>query len=784
MHIFPSFSDKQTHIPSNMKRSWIISYLIIFLLPVLINSAVYLKAYRTIEKQAQASQRSAVERLHSNMDNELRRLEEAISTISYDTNLNYLLNAQGMESFQQNYDTASRLFELNETLLHTLSIPSKHLVSDYYIFSPDNGLVFHNSGINQIDSYGKLPDNDSQQLFNLCQSIDTKSTQLFPFYPNSGSSYLVLLYPLPYAYLPKGYITLLLEHESLNQYLYSLYDQDGSQIYLTDQNFQSLNTKELSIPDDIFTSYDFSQDSTYSEYKNGDSNFYLYSVASDILPLHYLCTLPESVATASLCYMRQSLWISALFCIIGGGFLIIFLTHYNYIPWKKLLHTVESLSQSPIKNNTSEYQIILDALIHTYQEKATIEEVFQKQSKPLHAYYLTRMMKGHIGIESMDEEILQNMEKQMLLSNYTVLASLTDIQHNDWSAEHADLAKDAYLSFFETQIVQKIQQTLGATFAITVTEIYDYTVCVIGMEESETEDWQSKLCDTIESITKELSSSLNIQYYFSFSRIHHTLSELSDAWEEALYAISFAVMNQEHSLMFYEDIKVNDINGYSYPPKTEQTLINLIQIGDHAEVQTLICSLLNEIAKSFPIFETAKCTASDILCSITKTFNHLPDSSQKSLQNRYYSIIEDFMQSNSYKALRHHLLEASTLVTEEFAHNAGNTTSQSAWIPKIEEQLQAHLYNENLNVMFLSQQLGVSAKYLSSIYLEYKGISIMETIHKLRIEKFKELIREDSMNISDAAAAVGYSSIATLNRWVKKYEGVTPGQLKNIQKHT
>lgn len=784
MHIFSSLSKRDTHIPSNMKRSWIISYLIIFLLPVLINFVVYQKAYYTIKEQAQVSQRSAVERLRSNMDNELERLEEAISTISYDANLNYLLNAQGMESFQQNYETASRLFELNETLSHTLSIPSKHLINDYYIFSPDNGLVFHNSGINQIESYGALPDNDSQPLFDFCQSIDTTKTQLFPFYSDSGSSYLVLLYPLPYAYLPKGYITILLEHESLNQYLYSLYDQNGSQIYLINQNFQSLNTKEFSIPDDVFVSCDFSQDATYTKYKNGDCNFYLYSVASDILPLHYLCTLPESVATASLSYMRQSLWISVLFCVIGGGFLILFLTHYNYIPWEKLLHTIESLSQSPIKDNTSEYQIILDALISTYQEKTTIEEVFQRQTKPLHAYYLTRMMKGHIEIESMDEEILQNMEKQMLLSNYTVLASLSDMQHKDWAVQHADLAKDAYLSFFETQIVQKIQQKLGKTFSITVTEIYDYTVCVIGMEESETEDWQTKLCDTIESITRELSNSLNIQYYFSFSRIHHTLFELPDAWEEALYAISFAVMNQEHSLMFYEDIKINDINGYSYPSKTEQTLINLIQIGEHAEVQTLICSLLDEIAKSFPVFETAKCTASDILCSITKTFNHLPDSSQKSLQSKYYSIIEDFMQSNSYTTLRHHLIEASTLVTKEFAYNAGSTTSQSAWIPKIEEQLQANLYNENLNVMFLSQQLGVSAKYLSSIYLEYKGVSIMETIHKLRIEKFKELIREDSMNISDAATAVGYSSIATLNRWVKKYEGVTPGQLKNIQKHT
>ena len=68
--------------------------------------------------------------------------------------------------------------------------------------------------------------------------------------------------------------------------------------------------------------------------------------------------------------------------------------------------------------------------------------------------------------------------------------------------------------------------------------------------------------------------------------------------------------------------------------------------------------------------------------------------------------------------------------------------------------------------------------------MEAKGVSIVDTIHRRRIERFKELIQNGDMNIADAAAAVGYNSIATLNRWVKKYEGVTPGQLKSIHRNS
>ena len=141
------------------------------------------------------------------------------------------------------------------------------------------------------------------------------------------------------------------------------------------------------------------------------------------------------------------------------------------------------------------------------------------------------------------------------------------------------------------------------------------------------------------------------------------------------------------------------------------------------------------------------------------------------------------MQAASYKALQQRILEASALITGEYKQIKEKPTPQSIWLPKIEEQINTWLYDENLNVMFLSHKLGLSSKYLSSIYFEANGVSIMDTIHKRRIEKFKELICESNMTIQDAAAAVGYSSIATLNRWVRKYEGVTPGQLKMSGSH-
>ena len=66
----------------------------------------------------------------------------------------------------------------------------------------------------------------------------------------------------------------------------------------------------------------------------------------------------------------------------------------------------------------------------------------------------------------------------------------------------------------------------------------------------------------------------------------------------------------------------------------------------------------------------------------------------------------------------------------------------------------------------------------SSVYQEATGVNLMDVIHKRRVERFKELVTKERMSVKDAAAKVGYTSVVTLNRWFKKFEGTTPGKWK------
>ena len=81
---------------------------------------------------------------------------------------------------------------------------------------------------------------------------------------------------------------------------------------------------------------------------------------------------------------------------------------------------------------------------------------------------------------------------------------------------------------------------------------------------------------------------------------------------------------------------------------------------------------------------------------------------------------------------------------------------------------------------FLSEKLGYDYTYLSNIFSEVKGITIQHYIIKHKIEKIKELILYDELNLTEIAFRLNYSSLGHLSNQFKKVTGHTPSFYKKI----
>lgn len=96
-----------------------------------------------------------------------------------------------------------------------------------------------------------------------------------------------------------------------------------------------------------------------------------------------------------------------------------------------------------------------------------------------------------------------------------------------------------------------------------------------------------------------------------------------------------------------------------------------------------------------------------------------------------------------------------------------------------------HYSEEPLRVKFseyLSQKLNYDYTYLANIFSEVQGTTIEKFIISHKIERVKELLVYDQLNLSEIAYLMHYSSVSHLSAQFKKVTGLTPSHFKLIKK--
>ncbi len=75
----------------------------------------------------------------------------------------------------------------------------------------------------------------------------------------------------------------------------------------------------------------------------------------------------------------------------------------------------------------------------------------------------------------------------------------------------------------------------------------------------------------------------------------------------------------------------------------------------------------------------------------------------------------------------------------------------------------------------LAQEVQCSPFYLSRIFVQHTGMSIPACLRLKRVEKAAELLRSGTVRVTDAAMAVGYSSLSSFNKAFVERFGCCPG---------
>lgn len=82
---------------------------------------------------------------------------------------------------------------------------------------------------------------------------------------------------------------------------------------------------------------------------------------------------------------------------------------------------------------------------------------------------------------------------------------------------------------------------------------------------------------------------------------------------------------------------------------------------------------------------------------------------------------------------------------------------------------------------YLAEKLNHDYTYLSNIFSEVKGITIQQFMIVHKIERVKELLLYEELNLTQISYKLNYSSVAHLSNQFKKVTGLSPSHFQKLK---
>ena len=98
-------------------------------------------------------------------------------------------------------------------------------------------------------------------------------------------------------------------------------------------------------------------------------------------------------------------------------------------------------------------------------------------------------------------------------------------------------------------------------------------------------------------------------------------------------------------------------------------------------------------------------------------------------------------------------------------------------IDNVISEIREH-YMEDISLTSLSAKYNISMGHLSKMIKESLSVNFSDYIASLRIQRAKELLRDDRLSIQEIAEIVGYNDYFYFTKVFKRVEGISPSKYR------
>ena len=257
---------------------------------------------------------------------------------------------------------------------------------------------------------------------------------------------------------------------------------------------------------------------------------------------------------------------------------------------------------------------------------------------------------------------------------------------------------------------------------------------------------------------------MNLDYKIGIGR-NYSIDSILKSYNEAYIAISIP---NDRVVTHYEDISI-DINKLDlYSDNKIEVLLQKILMGDLNETLNAVDDIFYRLSlSSIKDINKIKAKILEVLMEIRKTTN--PDMGKTTTFDQIYitDVIEADNINNLKTTVKNYIKSILTDVENLRSSKLNGIISEALdYISKN--------YNKDISLDDVARELNMSYHYFSKFFKDTIGKNFVDYLTELRIEKSKELLKNNNISIKEICYEIGYHDPNYFSKIFRKVTGMTP----------
>lgn len=507
----------------------------------------------------------------------------------------------------------------------------------------------------------------------------------------------------------------------------------------------------------------------YSVQEKDNRGYTLYQAELPSVQMHCILIASEDEIVSIVLDSQWQMTFVILIVLICGGALAFLFTHAAYQPVRRLKSSAKELSfgiEGTGQNEFADIQMVIESL-HT--SVINLENLSGVNQKALKQYLILRLIHGMIS----DDNSYRDAFRRLGIFTedgycFTVVCYFPE-------RKESGIQADVCVDYLENKSGDDV--TICATVGPEHNQIT--MVCMTDVEDA------SSLLPFFDKLRLEVSNQFSAEAVICIGLAYSSLNYLSTSYIQAISTYAHRSIADKNDVMLFSAENLNYEIDIQY--RNLLTLLgNAIQDWNQEGITSSLEYILDFARRDGISVQKTYMLCYNIIELASTAFYSFKYDRQSEFNSKYNLIrittvdtmaeFEDFIQEIKLDICSIVSLDARSRLEGE------PDEARQDLLTKMQEYLDSNIGNHQFSVAGMATDFFLSTSYLSRLYKEQTGETILEYVNRKRIERVKMLLTETDETVEAIVSAVGYYDVSSFIRKFKRLVGVTPGEFRNVSK--